>query len=292
MVEIEKLLVKPNQIVDLKKYDPKYTGKYFEDEAKSRLKKNRKKLSELQYTFYAANKHSLLIVLQAMDAAGKDGAIRHVMSGVNPQGCSVHSFKKPSDNELEHGFLWRHYVKLPERGQIGIFNRSHYENVLVTKVHPEYILSENLPGINSIEDITAEFWKMRYEQINNFEKIIHDNGTVILKFFLHLSKEEQKERFLDRINEPDKNWKFSYGDIEEREYWEDYQAAFEMALSETSNENAPWFIIPADHKWFSRIAISDIIIHTLKKLNLKIPELEQKEQELLQKGKEVLERGD
>jgi PPK2 family polyphosphate:nucleotide phosphotransferase len=290
MVEIEKLLVKQGQKVDLKQYDPKYTGKYFKDEAKTRLKKNRKELSKLQETFYAANKHSLLIVLQAMDAAGKDGAIRHVMSGVNPQGCSVHSFKSPSKNELEHGFLWRHYVKLPERGQIGIFNRSHYENVLVTKVHPEYILSENLPGINSVKDITPTFWKMRYEQINDFEKIIHDNGTIVLKFFLHLSKEEQKERFLDRINEPDKNWKFSYGDIEERGYWNEYQKAFATALSETSKEHAPWFIIPADHKWFSRIAISDIIIHTLKELDLKIPELDPKERELLSKGKEVLEK--
>ncbi len=292
MLEIEKLLVKPNQKVDLKKYDPKYTGKYFEDEAKDRLKKNRKKLSELQETFYAANKHSLLIVLQAMDAAGKDGAIRHVMSGVNPQGCSVHSFKKPSDNELEHGFLWRHYVKLPERGQIGIFNRSHYENVLVTKVHPEYILSENLPGINSVKDVTHEFWEMRYEQINNFEKIIGDNGTIILKFFLHVSKEEQKERFLERINEPEKNWKFSSGDIEERKYWDDYQKAFEAALSKTSKKDAPWFIIPADHKWFSRIAISDIIIHTLKGLDLKVPELDHKEKELLSKAKEALEKGE
>lgn len=291
MVEIEKLLVAPGQIVDLKKHDPKFTGKYFEDEAKSRLKKNRKKLAQLQEVFYAANKHSLLIVLQAMDAAGKDGAIRHVMSGVNPQGCAVHSFKKPSDNELEHDFIWRHYKKLPERGQIGIFNRSHYENVLVTKVHPEYILSENLPGINNIEDIDDKFWENRYEHINNFEKNIAQNGTVVLKFFLHLSKEEQKDRFLDRINESDKNWKFSWGDIEERKFWDDYQKAFEEALTKTSQKHAPWFIIPADHKWFSRIAISDIIIHTLKELNLEVPELEDDEKEKLVDAKKLLKSG-
>ncbi len=288
MVNIEKLLAKANETISLKDYSPGYTGDYKEKDAKKKLKKNINKLDNLQYTFYAANSHSLLIVLQAMDAAGKDGAIRHVMSGINPQGCTIHNFKAPSKNELEHDFLWRHYTKLPERGQIGIFNRSHYENVLVTKVHPEYILGEQIPGIESLENINDQFWMDRYEQINNFEKTIHQNGTIVLKFFLHLSKDEQKNRFLDRINEPDKNWKFSFGDIKEREHWDDYQKAFEQAISNTSTKHAPWYIIPADNKWFSRIAISDVIISTLGSLNLKIPELEADERAKLDKAKQIL----
>ena len=288
MVEIDKLRTSAGEKISLKDYDPKYTGEYKEKDAKKKLKKNIDKLDDLQYTFYASDTHSLLIVLQAMDAAGKDGAIRHVMSGINPQGCAVHNFRSPSKNELDHDFLWRHYLKLPERGQISLFNRSHYENVLVTKVHPEYILGEHIPGIESVKDINDQFWMDRYQQINNFEKTINQNGTVILKFFLHLSKEEQKNRFLDRINEPDKNWKFSYGDIEEREHWDEYQKAFEQAISNTSTEYAPWYVIPADNKWFSRIAISDIIIDTLKSLDLKIPELEANEKAKLEKAKNIL----
>ncbi len=289
MTNIEKLLVPPNHIVDLNKYDTKFTGKYTKSEAKSRLKKNVKRLSELQYKFYAANKYSVLIVLQAMDAAGKDGAIRHVMSGINPQGCSVHSFKKPSTNELEHDFLWRHYTKLPERGQIGIFNRSHYENVLVTKVHPEYVLYENIPNINSVKDINDDFWKKRYERINTFEEHLYQSGTIILKFFLHLSKEEQKQRFLERIDNPDKNWKFSTADIKERQHWNDYQRAFEEMLTNTSKEHAPWYVIPADHKWYSRIAISDTIINTLDELDIEIPKLDEKERLMLNDCKKQLE---
>ncbi|MCF6242031.1 MAG: polyphosphate kinase 2 family protein [Bacteroidales bacterium] len=288
MVDIDKLIAQPGKKIILKNYDTKYTGHYKEKDAKKKLKKNKKELDKLQYTFYADNTHSLLIVLQAMDAAGKDGAIRHVMSGVNPQGCTVHNFKAPNKNELEHDFLWRHYIRLPERGQIGIFNRSHYENVLVTKVHPEFILNEQLPGINSVNDIDEKFWANRYEQIRNFEKTIHQNGTIILKFFLHLSKEEQKQRFLDRINEPDKNWKFSSNDIKERQFWNDYQNAFEQAINETSTDYAPWFIIPADNKWFSRIAISDIIIHTLESLDMKIPELAPAEKAKLEEAKQDL----
>ncbi|MEN8120502.1 MAG: polyphosphate kinase 2 family protein [Bacteroidota bacterium] len=288
MVKIDKLRASAGEKISLKNFDPGYTGEYKEKDAKKKLKKNIDKLDDLQYTFYASDSHSLLIVLQAMDAAGKDGAIRHVMSGINPQGCEIHNFRSPSKNELDHDFLWRHYLKLPERGQIGIFNRSHYENVLVTKVHPEYILGEQLPGVESLKDVNDQFWMNRYEQINNFEKTIHQNGTVIIKFFLHLSKEEQKNRFLDRINEPDKNWKFSYGDIEEREHWDEYQNAFEQAISNTSTKYAPWYVIPADNKWFSRIAISDIIIHTLKSLDLKIPELEAKERAKLEKAKDIL----
>ena len=288
MVDIDKLLVQPGQIVNLKDYDTAYTGKYDEEEAEDKLKKNRKKLAEMQETFYAADSHSMLIVLQAMDAAGKDGAIRHVMSGVNPQGCNVQSFKKPNSNELEHDFLWRHYIRLPERGQIGIFNRSHYENVLITKVHPEYIMGERIPGINSVDDITPEFWQNRYEQINNFEKTIHQNGMIILKFFLHLSKEEQKNRFLERIEEEDKNWKFSLDDLKERKYWDQYQVAFEEALTNTSQDYAPWYVIPADNKFFSRIAISDIIIHTLKSYDVSVPELTPEDKKRIQDAKESL----
>jgi PPK2 family polyphosphate:nucleotide phosphotransferase len=288
MVDIDQLLVKPGEKVNLKLYDTKYTGKYKEDEAKEKLQKNTKKLANLQEIFYAANTHSMLIVLQAMDAAGKDGVIKHVMSGLNPQGCTVHSFKKPTESEIEHDFLWRHYIRLPERGQIGIFNRSHYENVLVTKVHPQYILGENLPGINAVHDITPEFWKKRYEMINNFEKTIHLNGMIILKFFLHVSKEEQRNRFIERIDNQDKNWKFSYGDVEERKHWEKYQSAFEDALSNTSQTNAPWYIIPADNKWFTRIAISDLIIHTFKNLQMQLPDLPDSEKKLLEKAKQEL----
>lgn len=288
MVDIDRLLVQPGQIVDLKEYDTAYTGKYDEEEAEDKLKKNRKKLAEMQETFYAADSHSMLIVLQAMDAAGKDGAIRHVMSGVNPQGCTVQSFKKPNSNELEHDFLWRHYIRLPERGQIGIFNRSHYENVLITKVHPEYIMGERIPGINSVEDVTPEFWQNRYEQINNFEKTIHQNGMIILKFFLHVSKEEQKNRFLERIEQEDKNWKFSLDDLKERKYWDQYQKAFEEALSNTSQDYAPWYIIPADNKFFSRIAISDIIIHTLKSFDFSVPELTPQDKQRIKEAKESL----
>lgn len=288
MVDIEKLLAKEGDKISLKDYNPAYTGDYEEKDAKKYLKKNVKKLDKLQYTFYAANTHSLLIVLQAMDAAGKDGAIRHVMSGINPQGCAIHNFKAPSKNELEHDFLWRHYTRLPERGQIGIFNRSHYENVLVTKVHPEYILGEQIPGVESLNDVNDDFWEDRYQQINNFEKTIHQNGTIIIKFFLQLSKNEQKNRFLDRINEPDKNWKFSSSDIKERGYWNNYQTAFEQAISKTSTNHAPWYIIPADNKWFSRMAISDVIIHTLKGLNLQIPELDADEKAKLESAKQIL----
>ncbi len=289
MIDTNIFRIEPDKNVNLKDYDTKFTGTYTKETAKKKLKQNKKALSKLQYKLYAANQYSMLIVLQAMDAAGKDGAIRHVMSGINPQGCSVHSFKKPSANELEHDFLWRHFIRLPDRGQIGIFNRSHYENVLVTKVHPEYILAENLPHIKSLEDVNEEFWQNRYARINSFEEHLHQSGTIIVKFFLHLSKEEQKNRFLSRIDTPEKNWKFSEADINERKYWNDYQRAFEEMLSKTSKQNAPWYVIPADNKWFSRIAISDVIIETLKKLDLKIPKLSDEEYQMLDTYRKNLE---
>ena len=270
-MDIKKLLAKPGDKISLKNYDTAYVADCDKKSAKKALKKNRKELAELQEVFWADDTYSLLIILQASDAAGKDGAIRHVMSGVNPQGCHVSGFKQPSKEELDHNYLWRHYRKLPERGQIGIFNRSHYENVLVTKVHPEYILGEKIPGIDSLDKVNDEFWASRYEQINNFEKEIYQNGTHILKFFLNLSKEEQKQRFLDRLNQPEKNWKFSSGDLKERKYWDDYQKVYEQMLTETSTEYAPWYVIPADNKWFSRMAIGQIIVKKLRSLDLKFP---------------------
>lgn len=288
-LNIQKFKVSSRKTFSLKAYDPSFKNGFKDKkEAKSRLKKDIKLMSNLQYQLYAENRRSLLIIFQAMDAAGKDGAIKHVLSGINPQGCEVSNFKQPSANELEHGYLWRHYLKLPDRGKIGIFNRSHYENVLITKVHPEFLLAENLPNIRSVKDVDQEFWKTRYRQINNFEKTISENGTTIIKFFLHLSKKEQKKRFLERIENPEKNWKFSSADIKERSYWEDYQKAYELAISQTSTSYAPWYIIPADTKWFSRIAIGAVIVEILKKMKTKIPVISEKEKALLQQAKEIL----
>ncbi len=285
-MDIKKIKVAPQSNISLKNFDTAYVGSYEKAQSKKLLKKNKKELAELQEVFWADDRYSLLIVLQAPDAAGKDGAIRHVMSGVNPQGCKVSGFKAPSDEELDHNYLWRHYKELPERGQIGIFNRSHYENVLITKVHPEYILGEKIPGIDSIEKVNEKFWNKRYRQINDFEREIYENGTHILKFFLNVSKKEQKQRFLDRLNEPDKNWKFSSGDLKERAYWNDYQKAFEDMLNNTSTEYAPWYVIPADNKWFSRMAIGKIIVEKLRSLDLKYPPAEDPER--LAKAKEQL----
>ena len=290
-MNIEKFKVSPQASLSLQEYDPAFVGSFKDSKAaKKQLKKDIKLMSGLQYRLYAENRRALLLIFQAMDAAGKDGAIKHVLSGINPQGCDVHSFKHPSSNELEHDYLWRHYAKLPDRGRIGIFNRSHYENVLITKVHPELLLAENLPDILSVEDANTDFWETRYRQINNFERTISENGTVILKFFLHLSKEEQKRRFLSRIKNPDKNWKFSAADIEERAFWEDYQNAYETAISRTSTDYAPWHIIPANHKWFSRVAIGNIIAETLKDMEIQMPTISEEEKALLKKAKGKLEQ--
>lgn len=223
-----------------------------------------------------------------MDAAGKDSAIEHVMSGLNPQGCQVYSFKTPTPEEYEHDFLWRHYKALPERGRIGIHNRSHYENVLVCKVHPEYILSENIPGFDDVKKISKSFWQQRYKSIKNFEEHLTDNGTVILKFFLHVSRDEQKKRFLERIDDSTKNWKFSSGDIKERALWDEYMDAYEDAINETSTSASPWHIIPADKKWFARLAISEIIEDKLKSLDLKFPVLDEEEEAKLGEARRIL----
>lgn len=286
--ESEQYLAIPGKKVSLKNYKTRYEGGLEKDSGKELLGEIKEKLSDYQETLYAANSHSVLVMLQAMDAAGKDSAIQHVMSGLNPQGCQVYSFKTPNAEEYEHDFLWRHYKALPERGRIGIHNRSHYENVLVCKVHPEYVLNEHIPGYDDVKKIDKEFWEKRYESIRNFERHITDNGTVIIKIFLYVSKEEQKQRFLDRINDPSKNWKFSSGDITERKLWDEYMKAYETAITETSTEKAPWYIIPADQKWYARMVISQILAETFKKLNLKYPVLEDEEAKKLEGIKDML----
>jgi PPK2 family polyphosphate:nucleotide phosphotransferase len=257
-------------------------------EGESLLKSDILKLSEIQEKLYASNRYSVLIVIQAMDAAGKDSVIKHVMSGLNPQGVIVTPFKTPTHQELEHDYLWRHYIALPARGMVGIFNRSHYENVLVTRVHPEYILNENLPGINTVKDIDKSFWEKRFRQINHFERILVDNGTVILKFFLHVSKKEQKKRFLERINDPSKNWKFSGADLKERALWKDYRKAYEDLLENTSNPLSPWFVVPADDKWFTRLVIANIIVNELSRLDLSYPLLTDQQKKDLDAAKKAL----
>lgn len=251
------------------------------------LESLKEKISELQERLYAENKHSVLIVLQAMDAAGKDGTIRSVMSGINPQGCSVVSFKQPSKEELQHDFLWRCYKALPEKGKIGIFNRSYYEEVLVTRVHPEFILGQNLPGVEDIKDIDDAFWNQRFESIRAFENHLSQNGTTIIKFYLNVSKEEQKKRFLERIEMPEKNWKFSYNDIKERRLWDAYRLAYQEAIKNTA-ESAPWYVIPSDSNWSRNLMVCNIIYETLSKLNPSFPELDSENAALLQTGKNEL----
>ena len=258
------------------------------EEGEVLLKKDIVDLSEIQEKLYASNRYCVLIVLQAMDAAGKDSVIKHVMSGLNPQGVNVVPFKTPTHQELEHDFLWRHYIALPQRGMVVIFNRSHYENVLVTRVHPEYIMNENLPGIKTVADIDQSFWERRFKQINHFEKTLADNGTVILKFFLHVSKKIQKKRLLERIDDPKKNWKFSIGDLKERDMWKDYRKAYEDMLHNTSTDKAPWFIVPADDKWFTRIVIANIIVNELSKLDLGFPLVTAQQKNDLEEAKKIL----
>ncbi len=253
-------------------------------EAELILEKDLSIMREAQELLYANNLHSILIIFQAMDAAGKDSMISHVMSGLNPQGCQVYSFKVPSNEELEHNFLWRYMKALPERGRIGIFNRSHYEEVLVVKVHRELLERQRLPDGKS----EKELWKERYEDINNLELHLSRNGTLVLKFFLHISRDEQKERFIERLNNPSKNWKFSEADVRERSFWEDYKKAYEEALSSTSTTWAPWHIIPSDHKWAARTAVARIITEKIKSLKLRPPEVSEDTRIQLGKAKKLL----
>jgi len=252
-----KLSLPADKKIKLKKFDPADTLGYDDDQkTDAKLEKTLKRLDELQVLLYAEKKHALLIVLQGMDAAGKDGTIRHVMSRVNPQGCSVTSFKAPNSEELAHDFLWRIHKAVPEKGMIGIFNRSHYEDVLVVRVH---------------KLVPKEIWKARYDEINRFERNLDESGVKILKFFLHISKEEQEKRFQERLHDPRKKWKFSKNDTRERKRWDDYVDAYEAALSRCSTEYAPWFIIPSDHKWFRNLAISQIIVETLEEFDMHYP---------------------
>ena len=261
--------VKDGKKVNLKKWPTEFEAYYeTKKQFKQALQEHVDELSELQSLLYASNSFAILLIFQAMDAAGKDSAIKHVMSGVNPQGCQVFSFKHPSTEELDHDFLWRTTRNLPERGRIGIFNRSYYEEVLIVRVHSELLRAENLPQ-EILDD--KNIWAERYRSIRDLEEHLYRNGTRIVKFFLHVSKDEQRKRFLARIDEAEKNWKFSRGDIEEREYWSDYMAAYEACLEATSTRHSPWFIVPADDKQNARLIISQIILQTLRKLKMKYP---------------------
>ena len=258
------------------------------EEAKKKLKKSRKKISELQDTMYAEGKYSVLICMQGMDTAGKDSLIREVFKDVNARGVVVHSFKVPTSIELKHDFLWRHYIALPAKGKIGVFNRTHYENVLVTRVHPEYVFAENIPTVKSLDDLTDEFYHNRMERINQFEKHIADNGTIILKFFLNVSKEEQKNRLLSRLNIQEKNWKFSEGDLEERKLWDNYQKCYKDLLLRTSTDYAPWYVIPADDKPTAQYIVAKTLQEELEKYNFKEPTLPQKVLDQIHEFKEQL----
>ncbi|WP_375239571.1 PPK2 family polyphosphate kinase [Aurantibacter sp.] len=259
------------------------------DKLKKELKKTRKKLGELQDKLYAHGKYSVLICIQGMDTAGKDSLIREIFKDFNVRGVVVHSFKVPTELELKHDYLWRHYIALPAKGKFGVFNRTHYENVLVTRVHPEYILGEHIPGIHSVTDINDDFWNKRFEQINNFERHIAENGTLIFKFFLNLSKEEQKNRLLRRLDKKEKNWKFSAGDLKERKLWDKYQDCYQDILNNTSKENAPWYNIPADSKDAARVIIANILFDTLSQYkDIKEPELDKKSKASIDLYKEQL----
>lgn len=272
----------------IKKASTAYQGKLAKEEGIQLLAQEQEKLRALQEKLYADGSQSLLVVLQAMDAAGKDSMIEHVFGGVNPQGCNVTSFKTPSSREYAHDFLWRHYMAMPQKGMIGIFNRSHYESVLVCKVHPEYNLSEKT--WNSVEDFNDQFWDNRYESIRDFEKHLSRNGTTIIKIFLHVSKDEQKKRLIARIDEQEKNWKFSAADLPERALFDKYMECYETAINETAKDNAPWYVLPADNKWFARLAAIQIIIDTFEKMELKYPQLSEEDRKDLQSAKKQLEK--
>ncbi len=285
-------LAKPYRVTNgkkfyLKDYDPGDTGDLKSEEkprAAEALKVGVQALAELQDVLYAQDRWSVLLVFQAMDAAGKDGTIKHVMSGVNPQGCQVTSFKVPTSDDLDHDFLWRCMKQLPERGRIGIFNRSYYEETLVVRVHPEFLAGQKLPP----ELVTKHIWDERFQDIRAFERYLARNGTIVLKFFLHVSRDEQKKRFLERVEHPEKNWKFSANDIKERAHWDDYMKAYEETIRATATEDAPWFVVPADNKWFTRVVVSSAIIDSLAALDLKYPRLTAAQRAELATAKETL----
>lgn len=272
-IKPEKYIVKKEvSLTELPTFEDFGTGK---EELEKELSKVSRKIADFQNMMYAHGKYGVLICIQGMDTAGKDSMICEVFKGFNSRGIVTHSFKTPTDQELAHDYLWRHYVVLPERGKIAVFNRTHYENVLVTRVHPQYILNENIPGIDSVEDVNDAFWESRFEQIRSFEKHIQQNGTIVVKFFLHLSKEEQRQRLLRRLDKPSKNWKFSLGDLKERKLWNDYQKCYEEAINKTSTEKAPWYVIPADDKEAARLIVAEVLWNTLKAYtDIKYPELD------------------
>ena len=286
-IDISSYRVKPGQKMNLRLFPTKATLAKAGNHEQMKIL-NLEKIDAFQTRLYAGNRKSLLIILQGMDASGKDSTIKHIMSGVNPQGVQVHSFKHPSELELSHDYLWRHYLNLPEQGMIGIFNRSHYENVLISKVHPEYVLAERVPGIENLKHVNKSFWQQRYSQIRSFEETISETGTTILKFFLHLSKDEQKKRFLERIDKKEKHWKFSSADIRERQSWEIYRKAYETAFEMTSTKVNPWYIIPADDKWFSQILVTEIIIQTLKSMKLTFPTVDHELRQRLEEARQLL----
>lgn len=287
---LDSLMVPPGKKIDLRNdYDPGHVGHFIsKDDAEEAIAAGIRRLSLQQDKLYAQNTYALLIIFQAMDAAGKDSTIKHVMSGVNPQGVQVTSFKVPSEEELDHDFLWRNFIALPRRGDIGIFNRSYYEEVLVVRVHPEFLDRQQLPP--QLRDKTI--WTRRFSEINNFEKYLTDNGITVLKFFLYVSKDEQKKRFLERVEEPDKNWKFSAADIRERACFESYMDAYEDMFNHTSTPDAPWYIIPADHKWFTRLAVVSVINRVLDRLDLAYPKVTPEEKESLLAAKADMENED
>lgn len=270
----------------LKDIDPADTGKMKDKEqAKALLSEHNKSLAAMQDMLYADNRWAVLLIFQAMDAAGKDGAIKHVMSGINPQGCTVHPFKAPTSDDLDHDFLWRCSRVLPNRGDIGIFNRSYYEEVLVVRVHPEYLDKQRIPK----ELITKRIWKERFDDICNYERYLTRNGIAICKFFLHVSKKEQKKRFLSRLDEPDKNWKFSAADVAERQHWDRYQDAYEEMIQQTATEYAPWHVVPADNKWFTRLVVASAIIGKIGSLNIAYPTVSAEQKVELEKARQMLE---
>ena len=282
---------KPFQVADgshfrLKDFNPADTlGLKSKEHAKETLDRGIARLTELQEKLYAQDRWAILLILQAMDAAGKDSTIKHVMSGVNPQGCQVNSFKIPSAEELQHDFLWRTSHSLPERGKIGIFNRSYYEEVLAVRVHPKLLACEKIPG----QLVSDNIWRKRFEDINAFERYLSGNGIIVLKFFLHLSKKEQKKRFLERLEQPEKNWKFSMSDVLERQYWEKYMQAYEEMIQNTSTKHAPWYIVPADHKWFARLVVAEAIIDAMESLDLSFPKMDAEKRKELKDARAALE---
>src|SRR6266404_5419062 len=293
LVKEAERIVSPYCITDgkkfrLKDFDPADTnGIKSKKAAQSMLESSSQMLAEMQEKLYAQDVWALLLIFQGMDAAGKDGAIKHVMSGINPQGCDVHAFKTPTNEELDHDFMWRAHKAMPGRGKIGIFNRSYYEEVLVVRVHPQLLKAEKLPD----ELITKHIWEDRYEDINAFEKFLARNGTVIRKFFLHVSKKEQKRRFLERLEDSKKNWKFSMDDIKERKFWDDYQEAYEEMVQNTATKRAPWYVIPADNKWHGRLVIASAIIDALNGLDLAFPDVDKEKKKELEEIREALLKG-